>query len=175
MPTAIDLWDGNTFIICKIGCRLYLLTDLCHWNCSGYCNVHNMKTYCPTLLLLGILMLVRYVDAIDPSPPNKTIPGIHLGSPPPTHPELFSYTTYLSQNIAASSTNTTKLHSFLAGNNVYYISSGRWGNPGNDDDETIGLTHAFFNDLRSRGTGIVEYGTTGIGNDFWGESSMMLF
>ena len=31
-------------------------------------------------------------------------------------------------------------------------------------DETIGLIHPFYNDLRSRGTGIVEYENTGVGN-----------
>ena len=99
-----------------------------------------------------ILQNVNIVAAT--SPINKTIPGSNLGSPP----AFTSYTTYLEQEI------TSLKHSFLAGNNVYYISAGRWGNPGNLDDETIGLIHPFYNDLRSRGTGIVEYENTGVGN-----------
>ena len=103
-------------------------------------------------LQLGLLAIT--IAMVSSSPINKTISGSHLGSPPP----YTSYTTYLEQDI------TSLKHSFLSGNNVYYISEGRWGNPGNIDDETIGLIHPFYNDLRSRGTGIVEYENTGVGN-----------
>ena len=48
---------------------------------------------------------------------------------------------------------------FLAGNHVYYF---------NDGKETIGLTHPFYHDLRSRGTGITYYEGVGTGNDFYG-------
>ena len=48
---------------------------------------------------------------------------------------------------------------------VYYM-GGRlsW----DKDHETVGLTHPFFHDLRSRGTGIVFHEGVGTGNDFWG-------
>ena len=105
------------------------------------------------LLQLGISIAIT-ATATAISPINKTISGSNIGSPP----AFTSYTTYLEQEI------TSLKHSFLAGNNVYYISEGRWGNPGNVDDETIGLIHPFYNDLRSRGTGIVEYENTGVGN-----------
>jgi len=105
-------------------------------------------------LILGISIAITITITAAASPINKTISGLNLGSPP----TLTSYTTYLEQEI------TSIKHSFLSGNNVYYISGGRWGNPGNVDDETIGLIHPFYNDLRSRGTGIVEYENTGVGN-----------
>lgn len=105
-------------------------------------------------LQLGLLAITIAMVMVSSSPINKTISGSHLGSPPP----YTSYTTYLEQDI------TSLKHSFLSGNNAYYISEGRWGNPGNIDDETIGLIHPFYNDLRSRGTGIVEYENTGVGN-----------
>ena len=63
-------------------------------------------------------------------------------------------------------------HGFMAGNLSYYI-GGFHASWNQVEDETIGLTHPFFHDLRSRGTGILESqirGTehTGIGNDFSG-------
>ena len=106
------------------------------------------------LLQISLTIAITITAATATSPINKTISGSHLGSPP----SFTSYTNYLEQEI------TSIKHSFLAGNNVYYISQGRWGNPGNLDDETIGLIHPFYNDLRSRGTGIVEYENTGVGN-----------
>ena len=51
----------------------------------------------------------------------------------------------------------------------YYMSSDRWGHPGNPDGNTFGLTNPFFNDLRSCGTKMVEQETTGPRNNFWGE------
>ena len=63
-------------------------------------------------------------------------------------------------------------HGFMAGNLSYYI-GGFHASWNLVEDETIGLTHPFFHDLRSRGTGILESqirGTehTGVGNDFSG-------
>ena len=60
-----------------------------------------------------------------------------------------------------------KQHGFLAGNVVYYV-------PGTFlvqtlfENETVGLTHPFFNDLRARGTGIATHPDTGTGNDYRG-------
>ena len=59
-------------------------------------------------------------------------------------------------------------HGFLAGNKMYYVggqSGAFW--EGIPEHETIGLTHPFFRDMRSRGYGMTktEYG---IGNDKWG-------
>ena len=51
---------------------------------------------------------------------------------------------------------------FLAGNKVYYSGGNGFEN------ETIGLTHPFHHDLRSRGSGIAFYEGVGMGNDFWG-------
>ena len=46
-----------------------------------------------------------------------------------------------------------KKHGFLAGNVTYYVGGfhASW-NP--IEDETIGLTHPFYHDLRSRGVGL---------------------
>ena len=63
-----------------------------------------------------------------------------------------------------------KKHGFLAGNLVYYI-GGQMISQKYDNDrshETIGLTHPFHHDLRSRGTGISFYEGVGTGNDFYG-------
>tara|TARA_R110002096_G_scaffold54517_22_gene140692 strand:- start:7221 stop:9425 length:2205 start_codon:yes stop_codon:yes gene_type:complete len=61
-------------------------------------------------------------------------------------------------------------HGFLAGNVTYYV-GGFHASWKLVEDETIGLTHPFHHDLRSRGAGLVESeleGTehTGIGNDY---------
>ena len=60
-----------------------------------------------------------------------------------------------------------KKHGFLAGNNVYYI-GGFYASQNLHENETIGLTHPFFHDHRSRGTGITYYEGVGTGNDFYG-------
>ena len=64
----------------------------------------------------------------------------------PHHPE-FDYCDWLGQDDVQG-----LKHGFLAGNNVYYI-GGRLAH--DEMHETLGLTHPFFHDLRSRGTGIV--------------------
>jgi hypothetical protein len=56
---------------------------------------------------------------------------------------------------------------FLAGNKVYYV-GGTFLVWDLFENETIGLTHPFFHDLRSRGTGIATYQGVGTGNDFDG-------
>lgn len=63
-------------------------------------------------------------------------------------------------------------HGFLAGNLTYYVGGfhASW-NP--IEDETIGLTHPFYHDLRARGSALLSSeitGTenTGIGNDYLG-------
>jgi len=62
-------------------------------------------------------------------------------------------------------------HGFMHGNLAYYIGghSNCWKVDGN---ETIGLTHPFFHDLRSRGASIAEFHgpphDVGTGNDFHG-------
>lgn len=65
-----------------------------------------------------------------------------------------------------------KKHGFLAGNNTFYI-GGEYNVWNLVENETIGLTHPFFNDLRCRGTGMVSYiqpggWDTGYGHDLSG-------
>ena len=62
---------------------------------------------------------------------------------------------------------------FLAGNLVYYIGGEHGWN--RSQGETLGLTHPFFHDLRSRGHGMVTNEATGYGHDlggweFWKET-----
>ncbi|MDD7987326.1 hypothetical protein PQO01_20425 [Lentisphaera marina] len=68
-----------------------------------------------------------------------------------------------------------KKSGFLAGNLSYYVGGHHpsWKADIPKFQETIGLTHPFYHDLRSRGFGLAkskEQGpqNTGIGNDYWG-------
>ena len=63
-------------------------------------------------------------------------------------------------------------HGFLAGNLAYYV-GGYHASWELMEDETIGLTHPFYHDLRSRGAGILDSQLpgsehTGVGNDYRG-------
>ena len=65
-----------------------------------------------------------------------------------------------------------KKHGFLAGNVCYYV-GGFHASWKPIEDETIGLTHPFHHDLRSRGVGLLESKLsgserTGVGNDYKG-------
>ena len=65
-----------------------------------------------------------------------------------------------------------KKHGFLAGNVTYYV-GGFHASWEVKEHETLGLTHPFHHDLRSRGVGLVQshgkdHDDTGIGNDFSG-------
>ncbi|MDB4458066.1 hypothetical protein N9133_01685 [Akkermansiaceae bacterium] len=81
-------------------------------------------------------------------------------------PEFTDYCEQLEQEIQG------RKHGFLAGNVTYYV-GGYHASWKLIEDETIGLTHPFHHDLRSRGSGLVKSdlnGTenTGIGNDYRG-------
>ena len=81
-------------------------------------------------------------------------------------PPSFDYCKQLEQEIQG------RKHGFLAGNLTYYI-GGFHASWNLQEDETIGLTHPFHHDLRSRGVGLLESnitGTehTGVGNDYGG-------
>jgi hypothetical protein len=81
-------------------------------------------------------------------------------------PEFVDYCQRLEQEIQG------RKHGFLAGNVTYYV-GGFHASWKLQEEETIGLTHPFHHDLRSRGVGLVEselQGTeqTGIGNDYGG-------
>ena len=65
-----------------------------------------------------------------------------------------------------------KKHGFLAGNVTYYV-GGFHASWKPVEEETLGLTHPFYHDLRSRGVGLVQsrgnnHDDTGLGNDFSG-------
>ncbi len=65
-----------------------------------------------------------------------------------------------------------KKHGFLAGNVSYYV-GGFHASWDLKEHETIGLTHPFCHDLRSRGVGKMQssgtgHDNTGLGNDFYG-------
>ncbi|MBL6705101.1 MAG: hypothetical protein ISQ06_03250, partial [Planctomycetaceae bacterium] len=65
-----------------------------------------------------------------------------------------------------------KKHGFLAGNVSYYV-GGFHASWALQEQETLGLTHPFHHDLRSRGVGLIPsqgkaHEATGVGNDFLG-------
>lgn len=85
---------------------------------------------------------------------------------PTEKPPFTDYCQRLEQEIQG------RKHGFLAGNVTYYI-GGFHASWKLIEDETIGLTHPFHHDLRSRGTGLLDSkisGTenTGTGNDYKG-------
>lgn len=85
-------------------------------------------------------------------------------------PNSFGKTADLCQRLQQSIQG--KKHGFLAGNLAYYI-GGFHASWEVIEEETIGLTHPFYHDLRSRGVGLLKSevpGTenTGVGNDFMG-------
>jgi hypothetical protein len=77
---------------------------------------------------------------------------------PKLQPPYTDYNAMLSQEIQG------KKHGFMAGNLTYYI-GGHHAVWNKTEDETIGLTHPFYHDLRSRGTGMVQEASTGYGHD----------
>ena len=76
-------------------------------------------------------------------------------------PPVTDYCAMLSQEIQG------KKHGFLAGNKTNYI-GGFMPSWSQSEDETIGFTHPFHNDLRSRGYGMVQDSDTGYGHDLTG-------
>lgn len=81
-------------------------------------------------------------------------------------PPFLDYCQRLQQEIQG------KKHGFLAGNLTYYV-GGFHASWEPKEHETIGLTHPFYHDLRSRGVGLVQsrgqdQNDTGLGNDFSG-------
>ena len=87
--------------------------------------------------------------------------GVQAESPPFT-----DYCQRLQQEIQG------RKHGFLAGNLSYYV-GGFHASWDIKEHETIGLTHPFCHDLRSRGVGLVRSegkgsSNTGLGNDFSG-------
>ena len=88
----------------------------------------------------------------------------HVASAEP--PPFTDYCQRLQQEIQG------RKHGFLAGNVTYYV-GGFHASWDLKEHETLGLTHPFLHDLRSRGVGLVqsrgkEADDTGLGNDFSG-------
>ena len=124
----------------------------------------SIRTYAPSNLVDNQVYYWR-VDAIQGVTTNvgtlwsfTTNSGVDcdLITPPFT-----DYCSMLSQEIQG------KKHGFLAGNKTYYIGgfTPSWNVSGYD---TIGFTHPFHNDLRSRGYGMVQDPDTGYGHDLSG-------
>ena len=99
------------------------------------------------------LLLLAAISALHGSSPTE------MSSVPPPHTD---YCALLGEDDIQG-----KKSGFLAGNQVYYI-GGKYESQSCTENETIGLTHPFFHDLRSRGTGIATYQGVGTGNDFDG-------
>ena len=83
-------------------------------------------------------------------------------SPPPPTPPPTDYCDLLGKDDIQG-----KKTGFLAGNKVYYV-GGTFLVWDLYENETIGLTHPFYHDLKSRGTGVASYDGVGTGNDFSG-------
>lgn len=88
--------------------------------------------------------------------------SVTLAAPPPDS----DYCQRLQQEIQG------KKHGFLAGNVTYYV-GGFHASWEPKEHETLGLTHPFHHDLRSRGVGLTQSrgqdeNDTGLGNDFSG-------
>ncbi len=87
---------------------------------------------------------------------------VAIAEPPP----LADYCRRLQQEVQG------KKHGFLAGNVTYYV-GGFHASWDLKEHETLGLTHPFHHDLRSRGVGLLQsqgtdHDDTGLGNDFSG-------
>jgi hypothetical protein len=87
-----------------------------------------------------------------------TTGGLVQGDGPPPYTD---YCAMLSQEIQG------KKHGFMAGNLAYYI-GGFFPVWKHNEDETLGFTHPFHHDLRSRGHGMVDHPDTGYGHDYSG-------
>ena len=98
-------------------------------------------------ILLGLCLCLPFIEASE-------------------RPAFVDYCKRLEQEIQG------RKHGFLAGNVTYYI-GGFHASWRLIEDETIGLTHPFHHDLRSRGVGLIESKLpgnehTGVGNDYSG-------
>ena len=96
-----------------------------------------------------------------PTPPSPTSPPPMPPQTPPPPP----FTDYC--DMLGADDIQGKRHGFLTGNHVYYVSSVFLVQELREN-ETIGLLHPFFNDLRTRGTGHTCYEGVGCGNDYRG-------
>ncbi len=89
-----------------------------------------------------------------------------------THPALADVPPYLDYCERLQQEIQSKKHGFLAGNVTYYV-GGFHASWDLKEHETLGLTHPFCHDLRSRGVGLMQsrgkdHENTGLGNDLSG-------
>ncbi len=105
----------------------------------------------PLMLIVGAMLAVL----------SLSNPATGKTKPAETKPPYIDYCEMLSQEIQG------RKHAFLAGNKTYYI-GGIYHCWKKHEDETIGLTHPFFHDLRGRGFGLVQHEGSGFGHDFRG-------
>jgi len=100
-------------------------------------------------------------DSVPANAVSDQRPDNPTSRPERTEPPYVDYCEMLSQEIQG------KKHAFMAGNLTYYV-GGFYACWTKKEDETIGLTHPFFHDLRSRGHGMVKHPGSGYGHDFQG-------
>ena len=103
-----------------------------------------------------LVLLCVWLSGVLPNGP------VHAEQKPP----FTDYCKRLSQEVQG------RKHGFLAGNLTYYV-GGFHASWKLTEEETLGLTHPFHHDLRSRGVGLLQSelsGTehTGVGNDYAG-------
>jgi len=107
-----------------------------------------MSSFCPHAAAAALVLILGAGTAFGEAPP------------------FTDYCQRLQQEIQG------KKHGFLAGNVTYYV-GGFHASWELKEHETLGLTHPFHHDLRSRGVGLVrsrgqDHNDTGLGNDFSG-------
>ena len=108
------------------------------------------------------MLLAHHSTLINATLALLIIANVTLGEAPP----FSDYCERLQQEIQG------KKHGFLAGNVTYYV-GGFHASWRLIEHETLGLTHPFHHDLRSRGVGLTKsraegHDNTGLGNDFSG-------
>jgi len=115
-----------------------------------------------TLIVALLLLNARLcADSVPANAASDRRPDNPAGRSERTEPPYVDYCEMLSQEVQG------KKHAFMAGNLTYYV-GGFYACWTKEEDETIGLTHPFFHDLRSRGHGMVKHPGSGYGHDFQG-------
>tara|TARA_Y100001934_G_scaffold58288_1_gene72334 strand:+ start:1649 stop:3844 length:2196 start_codon:yes stop_codon:yes gene_type:complete len=121
-----------------------------------------IRTTSGSALAFALALLIYSGCSEEAASVPKKVPLVPTGD----KPEFTDYCRRLEHEVQG------RKHGFLAGNVTYYV-GGFHASWKLYEDETIGLTHPFHHDLRSRGVGLLESeirGTehTGTGNDYNG-------
>ena len=108
--------------------------------------------------------MLRFTTTLNFIPPILALIGLCIAgdSAPASPPTFENYCERLQQDVQG------RKHGFLAGNVTYYV-GGYFASWELKEHETLGLTHPFHHDLRSRGVGLIT--SRGSGQDNTGPVS----